>query len=209
MSRPKGFPLQVAVKKVKTQAESNLVNKTAQYLSNMEVFKIGTFSVQNIYDITDTKPLILPNGDVRRGPVVRFEIVRITDLNDRTETGRSVNNSKAAREVLGGATISYAVVPLEEIDKNGRANFFNIPLANSTEIFDPRLVALSTYPRDISDIAQVEKASQGRLFQNSVKTINTDNEFIPFNPTNYYTGVLNAVLDANPQLLDNSCDITQ
>ena len=210
MSIAKGFPLPRANRAAVTPYQKNLVNKIAEYMKGMQVDKLGTFTAPNLYDINDYTSPILPNGLLKEPLHVKFGIYRITDSNIKSETGRKTNYSSGARELFDGTTISYAVVPLEDLDKNGKPNFVNIPDVNgATQVFDPRLVALSTYPREISDIAGAEKALESRDFNNAFQTINTDNEYIPFSPRDYYKGLLEAVLNANPHLLDNAASATQ
>ena len=210
MSRPKGFPLPRAARSAVVPYQKNLLNRIADYMKNMEVDQLATFNSRNLYSVNDVGSPLLPNGQLKTPLKVTFGIYRIIDLNDKIETGRKENKSSGAREVLGGSTISYAVVPLEDIDKNGKAHFYNLPsISGATEVFDPRLVALSTYPNEVSNIAATEKAWQSRDFNNSFQTINTDDEFIPFSPKDYYSSLLTSVLKAYPQLLDNSYDNSQ
>ena len=191
-----------------TQQEKTLISKIEEYLKNISVEQVYDgpqkiiFQAPNLYSINEPGTTCLINGQQKPSLKIWMSLVKLTDNNPIYETGRKTDNSNGAREILGGGRVSYAVVPLENLDAKGNPTFVLPNSLGATFVFDPRLVALSVYPKDVADVAGSIKQDQSSILQRSVQAINSDYEYVPWDPNQYYSSVVTALTKEAPALFD-------
>ena len=188
-------------KYAKTPSELARVNELDRILSNLRIERIGTpIQLPNLYRIDDFVPPGLPNGDLRDGINITGVVYKVIDLNKKEEVPRRTNYKLGSREVLGGTSYSYVLVPFEDQDKNGNTFFENVDEKNATLNFDPRVAHIYyQYEGEDSEIAGQVMATQQSGLSSCVKMANRDNEFMLFDAGKYLSAVLGGIIESNPE----------